>query len=419
MRVAILGGTGAMGRFLARELSEDGHEITITGSSYERARRVARELGVEAAPDNVAAVRDADVVIVSVPISVTERVIEEVGPHVPDGALLTDVTSVKVRPVRAMLEHTSEGVYVLGTHPLFGPTVPSLKSQTVILTPTERSGPWTRRVRRYLERKGANVIVCTPEEHDRAMALVQCLTHFVLLGAGIAIGDLLPELELDPTELASPVYRLFIDVIGRVLGQNPRLYAEIQAFNPYAEWARERVLRALERIHELADDHAQLTEFLREGRERLSRHLDLEGCQSRTDKLLSYLLDELEVAEKCGEAIVIDVRSRRAREGRIRVTRGTVSVDGEELPRDRVKILPRRPKRLARFEGTELELRVKTELDPEEVACVVESLGRNLRVLRADDAGDEVRLKLEGSEEAADELVKKLRSLGVRAELHR
>ncbi len=419
MRVAILGGTGAMGRFLARELARDGHEIVITGSSPDRARRAARELGVEAAPDNVTAVRDADVVIVSVPISVTERVIEEVGPHVPEGALLTDVTSVKVRPVRAMLEHAREGTHVLGTHPLFGPTVPSLRGQTVILTPTERSGPWTRRVRRYLERKGANVVVCTPEEHDRAMALVQCLTHFVLLGAGLAIGDLLPELELDPDELASPVYRLFIDVIGRVMGQDPRLYAEIQSFNPYAEWARERVLHALHRIHELADDHARLTDLLRRGQRALARHQDLEGCQLRTDKLLSYLVDELETAERCGEALVIDIRSRRAREGRVRVTRTTVRVDGEEVPRDRVKVLPNRPKLLARFEGNELELRVKTDLNPEEVARVVEALGRNLRVVSADAGDGGTRLRLEGDESEAGRLLKKLRKLGVRAELYR
>ena len=61
----------------------------------------------------------ADVTIISVPIDLTEQVIAEVGPHVPEHALLMDVTSLKEAPVAAMLASTRASV--VGTHPMFGP----------------------------------------------------------------------------------------------------------------------------------------------------------------------------------------------------------------------------------------------------------------------------------------------------------
>ena len=56
-------------------------------------------------------------------------------------------------------------------------------------------------------------------------------------------------LDFDPgasLESASPVYRLRLAMIGRILAQNPRLYAEIQIFNPFVP----KVLEQLQRSHE-------------------------------------------------------------------------------------------------------------------------------------------------------------------------
>jgi prephenate dehydrogenase len=47
-------------------------------------------------------------------------------------------------------------------------------------------------------------------------------------------------------ESSSPVYRLRLAMIGRILVQNPRLYAEIQIFNPFVR----KVLEQLQRSHD-------------------------------------------------------------------------------------------------------------------------------------------------------------------------
>ncbi|MCH7801347.1 MAG: prephenate dehydrogenase/arogenate dehydrogenase family protein [Chloroflexi bacterium] len=86
---------------------------------------------------NEQAAKAADVVVISVPIEVTEEVVRQVGPHVRDGALLMDVTSIKAGPLEAMLESTAASV--VGTHPLFGPSVHSLQGQRIVLLLNENT----------------------------------------------------------------------------------------------------------------------------------------------------------------------------------------------------------------------------------------------------------------------------------------
>jgi len=101
--------------------------------------------------------------------------------------------------------------------------------------------------RALLIEEGIELIDMTPEQHDRTMAIVQGVTHF----QAIAAAHCLAELGFDPQvslAAASPVYRIRLAMIGRILAQNPRLYAEIQIFNPYvrdALAAMERSSRAL------------------------------------------------------------------------------------------------------------------------------------------------------------------------------
>jgi prephenate dehydrogenase len=100
------------------------------------------------------------------------------------------------------------------------------------------------------------------ESHDRMMAVVQGLTHF----QAIAAAHCMATLGFNPDEswrFASPVYRLRLAMIGRILAQNPRLYAEIQIFNPFVR----DVLQTLSRSHETLARFVELKDvdgFVRE-----------------------------------------------------------------------------------------------------------------------------------------------------------
>jgi NADPH-dependent F420 reductase len=71
MKVAIVGGTGAFGRALAKRLAEIGQDEVVVGSrDADRAKTTADELGVAGA-QNVEAVRDVDLVVLAVKSNAT------------------------------------------------------------------------------------------------------------------------------------------------------------------------------------------------------------------------------------------------------------------------------------------------------------------------------------------------------------
>ena len=102
-----------------------------------------------------------------VAIDVTEQVIRDIGPRLRPESLLMDVTSVKSEPVRAMLACTKANV--VGTHPMFGPSVHSLQGQRVVVCPA-RGDHWAHWVSAMFTARGLAVVEATPEHHDRMMA---------------------------------------------------------------------------------------------------------------------------------------------------------------------------------------------------------------------------------------------------------
>ncbi|HIQ32294.1 MAG TPA: prephenate dehydrogenase [Methanothermococcus okinawensis] len=299
MRVSIIGGTDGLGKWFARFLKSKGFDVIVTGRDVNKGKKVERELGVTFTGDNVEAAKKGDVVIVAVPINVTEKVIREVAPHVRKGALLMDITSIKEIPARAMEECVKEGVCVIPAHPMFGPSTPSLKRQVVILTPSERhmSNPWFKRVKEFLEEEGARVVVMSPREHDRIMGIIQGLTHY----AYIALGTTLKELNVDIREsrkYASPIYELMINIIGRIVGQNPYLYADIQMFNPQIGHIHETFIRECMKLRDIVakKDRESFVEVMREA----ARHFGSETIRGMrySNKAVGAIIQELEKLEK-------------------------------------------------------------------------------------------------------------------------
>ena len=211
--VAIIGGRGQMGALVAQMFADLGHRIIVADES------------TDTTP--VDAARVADVTIVSVPIDVTERVIREVGPHVREDALLLDVTSIKEAPVAAMLAATRGSV--VGTHPMFGPNVHSLQGQRLVLC-RARGDAWADWLAAAFRARGLTVTEATPERHDRAMAVVQVLTHFQTQVLGATLARLGMPLE-ETLAFTSPAYLLELYVAGRHFAQDPALYGPIEMLN--------------------------------------------------------------------------------------------------------------------------------------------------------------------------------------------
>ncbi len=229
MKILIIGGTGETGRFFAKFYKKHGFDVAIWGIN--KKKDIALELGVQFADDIDKEIKSSDVVMISVPINITEKTIEEIAPKMHAGSLLMDITSIKKGPVEAMIKHAPTDVEILGSHPMFGPSIPDIRGQIVIFTPIEgRCKKWFPIIRNLYENNGAHIEIMDAVAHDKMMAVVQGLTHF----AYISIGAVFGELEFDVANsrrFMSPMYDIMLDLVGRILGQNPYLYAMIQ-INP-------------------------------------------------------------------------------------------------------------------------------------------------------------------------------------------
>ena len=294
--MTIIGGTRGLGKWLAEHLKND-FNIRITSRDESSGKPIADEIDVEYSNDNIEAIKDADIIIFSVPIEHMVETIKEVAPHAPKGSLLMDVTSVKTEPAEALEKYAPENVEILPCHPMFGPRVPTLKRQIIILTPIENRSPtWLPRVKDYLDKTECEVVITTPNEDDKYMSIVQGLTHF----SYISLASTIRKLNINVKEsrnFSSPVYTIMLDMVSRVVYQNPYLYYSIQKNNLETSNAREALIK----------ESIYLSNLIEEGKEddfvksvvESAKHLDgHEDALARSDKAISMLTQKANVLAK-------------------------------------------------------------------------------------------------------------------------
>lgn len=212
--VGIIGGTGAMGQFFKRFFEKNDCKVIVSS-------RKTRLKPIDCA-------KKSDVVLISVPIDVTVDVIKKIAPHVNKNSLLIDTTSIKKEPVNVMLRYAK--CEVIGMHPVFGPNVNSLKGQTIVLCPS-RTKKWLKWVINILKKNKARIKITDPGKHDEMMSIIQGLNHFSTLSVAHAMKN--SGMNIDESlEYTSPIYRLRMAMLGRILNQNPSLYANIEIMNP-------------------------------------------------------------------------------------------------------------------------------------------------------------------------------------------
>ena len=208
-KVLVVGGRGQMGRFFATWFRQSDYDVRVLDrDDWANVSSLAQ---------------GADLCMLAVPIDLTAAVAEQIAPHLPPTCVLTDITSLKGKPLEAML-HSHPGP-VIGLHPLFGPATNTMDKQIVAVTPG-RNMEQCQWVLDQLTVWG-NVLVETPAaEHDEIMGIVQALRHF----ATFAFGQFLHSRSvpiLRTLDLSSPIYRLELAMVGRLFAQDPELYAEI------------------------------------------------------------------------------------------------------------------------------------------------------------------------------------------------
>jgi len=134
------------------------------------------------------AVECADLVVLATPVGTYEKFLSMITPYLKEGAIVSDVGSVKGALVETLSKLTPPHAHFVGAHPIAGREKSGVLAATgtlfrgcsTIVTPTEQTDPNAlERVSALWEKLGAKVRTLDPFEHDRILAAVSHLPHLL------------------------------------------------------------------------------------------------------------------------------------------------------------------------------------------------------------------------------------------------
>jgi len=264
-RIAIIG-AGLIGSSIARGAREYGAagEIVLYDADADvRTRAEAIGLG-RVAPSLEAAVSGADCVILCVPVGALGTAAAGAVPSMPDGAILTDVGSVKGEAARALAAAGDGRIHVIPGHPIAGTeqSGPEAGFATLfhgawhILTPvagTALGGAEAlQRLTAFWQALGAKVETMDAARHDRVLAITSHLPHLIAFNIVATAFDMETVEQGEVVKYSAGGFRDFT----RIAASDPVMWRDVFLNN------REAVLECLGRFSE---DLAALQRAIRWG----------------------------------------------------------------------------------------------------------------------------------------------------------
>ncbi|KZN48007.1 chorismate mutase [Pseudoalteromonas luteoviolacea NCIMB 1942] len=206
--IVIVGGEGAMGQLFAKQFKRSGYDVKVLDKAQQ---------------NNAAEIlQDAKLVLISVPINTLEEVVASL-PELNPECILADITSVKQKPLRCLLEKHSGPV--VGLHPMFGPDISHWVKQTVVAC----EGRYPEKYQGLLEQLkiwGCYIAPMAAKKHDQAMQIIQVMRHLTTFVYGQFLARQCHTLE-ELRACSSPIYQLELMMVGRLFAQSPELYTDI------------------------------------------------------------------------------------------------------------------------------------------------------------------------------------------------
>ncbi|WP_064713694.1 prephenate/arogenate dehydrogenase family protein [Rhizobium bangladeshense] len=262
-RIALIG-IGLIGSSLAQDIRRLGltKEIVVATRSVETLQR-AEELGLgdRYTTSSADAVRDADLIIVSVPVGASESVAKEIAGNLKGGAIVTDVGSTKASVIAQMQPHMPDNVHFIPGHPLAGTEksgpdagFPGLfEGRWCIFTPVSGTDETAlKRLRSFWEALGSKVDEMDAEHHDKVLAIVSHLPHIIAYNIVGTADDLETVTESEVIKYSASGFRDFT----RLAASDPTMWRDVCLHN------RDAILEMLARFSE---DLAYLQRAIRWG----------------------------------------------------------------------------------------------------------------------------------------------------------
>ena len=188
-------------------------------------------------------VLDSTIIFIAVPIRSFEGVIKSISKNKLYNTTIVDVCSVKVYPVRIMLDYLPKHVGVIASHPHFGPDSYSpFRELKTTLYPVRDTYKRFNDLKDVFESQSIRVIQASPEEHDKMAASSQGITHF--------IGRVLDEAGVRSTQINTYGFNELLGVIEQTCNDSWDLFKDLQKYNPYTNQMINQLVNKIEKLHE-------------------------------------------------------------------------------------------------------------------------------------------------------------------------
>ncbi len=250
-KVALIG-IGLIGSSLARIIRREnlaGHVAIATRSPSTLARAEELGLGDSYTTDMAEAVRDADLIVVSVPVGSSEAVAKAIAPALKKGAIVTDVGSTKASVIAQMQPHIPEGVHFIPGHPLAGTEKSGpdagfadlFKNRWCIFTPLPGTDPAAlEKLSEFWRRCGSNIDTMDAAHHDMTLAIVSHLPHIIAYNIVGTADDLETVTKSEVIKYSASGFRDFT----RLAASDPTMWRDVCLHN------KDAILEMLARFSE-------------------------------------------------------------------------------------------------------------------------------------------------------------------------
>ena len=256
-------GLGLIGSSLGHAMKRAGLASHIAGSARsKKTLQTAMKLGFvdSISSDAGDAVADADLVILCVPVGICGSLCEQIAPRLKQGAIVSDVGSVKAAVIKACADHIPGGVHFVPGHPMAGTEFSGPESgfaelfdnKWCMLTPLpDGDQQATDTMIAFWQACGANVETMTAEHHDVVAAVTSHLPHLIAFNIVGTADDIEGIAEREVIKYAAGGFRDFT----RIAASDPTMWRDVFLHN------KEAVLDVLGRFNE---DLSRLTRAIRD-----------------------------------------------------------------------------------------------------------------------------------------------------------
>ena len=224
--LGLLGGSFA---WAARKRGAVRHVVGATRSTGAREQALAQG-AIDSAAQPEEAVRGAELIVLATPITAMPELLKRIAPALADGAIVTDVGSVKGPLAEALPGLLPSGVTYVGSHPMAGSHERGLEwadsdlfegSTCVVCAPPGDAA--AARVAALWSALGCRVVRRDPDRHDAEVAWMSHVPHALAFAFARALAAA-PD---GAREIAGPGFRDFT----RIAHSDPELWADIFSVN--------------------------------------------------------------------------------------------------------------------------------------------------------------------------------------------